>query len=168
MTLIERVPLIETGVSLKAAMRHLAGAVSVVTAGVGDGRTGATVTTAHSLSVEPEVMVISINLNSSTLAAIRRHMHFCVNVLRADQIAIADRFAGRGGSKGVERYNGARWLSLATGASALDGALAAVDCAVEDIIVRHSHALILGSVRHVVSGEPGPALIYHHGAYGSS
>ena len=30
------------------------------------------------------------------------------------------------------------------------------------------HALILDSVRQVVSGEPGPALIYHHGAYGSS
>ncbi|RRH99719.1 flavin reductase [Mesorhizobium tamadayense] len=168
MTLIERVPLIETGVSLKAAMRHLAGAVSVVTAGVGDGRTGATVTTAHSLSVEPEVMVVSINLNSSTWAAINQHRHFCVNVLRADQMAIAERFAGRGGLKGSARYEGASWSALATGALALEDALAAVDCAVEDTIVRHSHALVLGSVRHVVSGEPGPALIYHHGAYGSS
>ncbi|WP_436247610.1 FAD/NAD(P)-binding protein [Mesorhizobium amorphae] len=52
--------------------------------------------------------------------------------------------------------------------SALEGALAAIDCTVEDTIIRHSHALILGSVRHVVSGDPGPALIYHHGAYGSS
>ncbi|ESY10705.1 hypothetical protein X750_32085 [Mesorhizobium sp. LNJC394B00] len=51
-------------------MRHLAGAVSVVTAGIGDERTGATITTAHSLSVEPEVMVVSINLSSSTWAAI--------------------------------------------------------------------------------------------------
>ncbi|UVC15170.1 flavin reductase family protein [Mesorhizobium onobrychidis] len=168
MTLTERVPLIETRIPLKSAMRHLAGAVSVVTAGIGDGRTGATVTTAHSLSVEPEVMVVSINLNSSTWAAIRRHRHFCVNVLRADQVAIADRFAGRDGLAGVERYEGARWLRLATGALALDGALAAVDCAVEDMIVRHSHALILGSVRYVASGEPGPALIYHQGAYGSS
>ncbi|RWB98722.1 MAG: flavin reductase [Mesorhizobium sp.] len=168
MTLTERVPQIETRIPLKSAMRHLAGPVSVVTAGIGDERTGATVTTAHSLSVEPEVMVVSINLNSSTWAAIRRHRHFCVNVLRADQVAIADRFAGRGGLKGVKRYEGARWLSLATGALALDGALAAVDCAVEDMIVRHSHALILGSVRYVAGGEPGPALIYHHGAYGSS
>jgi hypothetical protein len=76
--------------------------------------------------------------------------------------------AGRGGFKGSARYEGARWSSLASGALALDGALAAVDCTVEDTIIRHSHALILGSVRYVVSGAPGPALIYHHGAYGSS
>ncbi|ESX76629.1 hypothetical protein X758_02705 [Mesorhizobium sp. LSHC416B00] len=138
-------------------------------------------------------MVVSINLSSSTWAAISRHRHFCANVLRADQIAIADRFAGRGGLKGQARYEGARWSTLASGALALEGALAAqaryegarwstlasgalalegalaaVDCTVEDTIVRHSHALILGSVRHVVSGEPGPALIYHQGAYGSS
>jgi flavin reductase (DIM6/NTAB) family NADH-FMN oxidoreductase RutF len=168
MTLIERLPLDGTRVPLKFAMRHLAGAVSVVTAGIGDERTGATVTTAHSLSVEPEVMVVSINLSSSTWTAISRHRHFCVNVLRADQIAIADRFAGRDGLKGSARYEGARWSNLATGALALDGALAAVDCTVEDTIVRHSHALILGRVRQVVSGEPGPGLIYHHGAYGSS
>ncbi|WP_353682854.1 flavin reductase family protein [Mesorhizobium sp.] len=57
---------------------------------------------------------------------------------------------------------------MATGALVLQDALAAVDCTVEDTIVRHSHVVVLGSVRHVVSGEPGPALIYHHGAYGSS
>ena len=62
MTLTERILLDETRIPLKFAMRHLAGAVSVVTAGIGDERTGATVTTAHSLSVEPEVMVVSINL----------------------------------------------------------------------------------------------------------
>lgn len=168
MTLTERVPLTETRVPLKFAMRHLPGAVCVVTAGVGAERTGATVTTAHSLSVEPEMMVVSINLNSSTWAAINRHQHFCVNVLRADQTAIADRFAGRGGLKGSARYEGSRWSPLATGALALENALAAVDCTVEDTIIRHSHALILGRVRHVVSGVPGPALIYHHGAYGSS
>ncbi|RWK73930.1 MAG: flavin reductase [Mesorhizobium sp.] len=168
MTLTERIPLVETRIPLKFAMRHLAGAVSVVTAGIGDERTGATVTTAHSLSVDPEVMVVSINLNSWTWAAISRDRHFCANVLRADQMAIAERFAGRGGLKGSARYEGASWSALATGALVLQDALAAVDCTVEDTIVRHSHVVVLGSVRHVVSGEPGPALIYHHGAYGSS
>ncbi|CAN7358289.1 flavin reductase [Mesorhizobium amorphae] len=61
----------------------------------------------------------------------------------------------------------AAWSALATGALALEGALAAVDCTVENTIIRHSHALILGSRRHVMSGEPDPALICHNGAYGS-
>ncbi|RWE91053.1 MAG: flavin reductase [Mesorhizobium sp.] len=120
-------------------MRHLAGAVSAVSGGVG---VAATIITAHSLSVEPEVMVVSINLNSSTWVAINQHRHFCVNMLRADQMAIAERFAGRGGLKGSARYEGASWSALATGALAHEEALAVVDCTVEDTIVRHSHALL--------------------------
>lgn len=151
---------------LKQAMRHLVGAVCVVTAGIGEDRTGATVTSAHSLSIEPETMLVSINLSSSTWPVIRRHGHFCVNVLAADQQAIADRFAGRGGIKGKARYDAAEWRVLETGALALDGALASIDCHVEEVVERHSHALIFGAVRAVVTGD-GDALVYSHGRYGT-
>jgi flavin reductase (DIM6/NTAB) family NADH-FMN oxidoreductase RutF len=152
---------------LTDAMRLMVGPVCVVTAGRGKDRTGATVTTAHSLSIEPEVMVVSINLSSSTYNAISRYRHYCVNVLTAEQQHIADRFAGRGGVKGVERYDGARWTPTGTGAMALEGALASIDCSVEDVLIRHSHALILGRVEAVVLGEDSSSLIYRSGRYGS-
>lgn len=153
-------------VGLKQAMRHLVGGVSVVTTGTGEDRTGATVTSAHSLSMEPETMLVSINLSSSTWPVIRRTGHFCVNILAAGQSAIADRFAGRGGLKGAARYEGADWTVLETGALALDGALASIDCTVDHIVERHSHALIFGTVRAVVTGK-GQALVYSHGSYGA-
>ncbi len=152
-------------VDLKGAMRSVFGAVSVVTAGLGAERTGATVTTAHSLSVEPETMLVSINLGSSTWTAIERFGHFCVNVLDANQVDVADRFAGRGGIKGADRYLGSRWTSLTTGAGVLTGALASIDCEVEEVIQRHSHALVLGRVRAAVARD-GPALTYRNGRYG--
>lgn len=151
--------------TLKQAMRTLVGGVSVVTAGVGDERTGATVTSATSLSVEPPTMVVNINLGSSSWPVIRRHGHFAVNILADDQQAIADRFAGRGGLKGAERYAGADWMTLVTGAPVLIGALAAVDCEVEEAIERHSHAIILGRVRAVTVGS-GSSLVYAGGRYG--
>lgn len=154
-------------IGLKEAMRHLVGAVSVVTAGIGDERTGATVTSAHSLAVEPETMLVSINLSSSTWPVIERYGHFCVNILEASQIAVADRFAGRGGLKGKDRYEGAEWSALATGASVLSGALASIDCDVEHILQRHSHALIFGAVRALVVAPAGSALVYSHGRYGA-
>jgi flavin reductase (DIM6/NTAB) family NADH-FMN oxidoreductase RutF len=150
---------------LKSAMRQLAGAVSVITAGLGDARTGATVTSAHSLSVDPETMLVSINRSSSSWPAIRDGGFFCVNVLAASQVAVADRFAGRGGVKGAARYEGAEWITLATGAGALVGALASIDCEVEHVVERHSHALIFGAVRSIVVGPPGPALLYAQGRY---
>jgi len=152
--------------ALKQAMRTLAGGVAVVTAGLGEERTGATVTSATSLSVDPPTMIVNINLSSSTWPVIRRHRHFCVNILGRHQHAVADRFAGRGGAKGVERYAGADWAPLATGALALAGALAAVDCELEEAIERHSHAIVIGRVTAVVVGDGG-ALIYANGRYGS-
>lgn len=162
----ERPVLVADPVGLKQAMRHLVGGVSVVTAGIGDERTGATVTSAHSLSMEPETMLVSINMSSSTWPVIQRTGHFCVNILTADQREIADRFAGRGGLKGAARYEGASWTVLETGALALDGALASIDCEVDHVLERHSHALIFGTVRAVVTGS-GRALVYSHGNYGS-
>ncbi|WP_416356787.1 flavin reductase family protein [Aureimonas phyllosphaerae] len=151
---------------LKDAMRHLVGGVCVVTAGTGADRTGATVTSAHSLSMEPETMLVSLNLSSSTLPVVRRFGHYGVNLLAAHQEGVADRFAGRGGAKGADRYLGADWTILETGASLLEGALAVVDCEVERIIEHHSHALVFGAVRAVRLGAGDP-LVYSHGRYGA-
>ncbi len=78
--------------------------------------------------------------------------------------SIADRFAGKGGIKGVERYADAEWYALESGALALAGALASVDCAVEDVIERHTHAIVIGRVLKVVTGS-GEPLLYHNGGY---
>ncbi|MFS2324675.1 MULTISPECIES: flavin reductase family protein [Brucella] len=149
---------------IKAAMRHLAGGVSVVTAGFEEGRTGATVTSATALSVEPATIIVNINVGSSVWPVINRHNHFCVNILSAHQQAVADRFAGRGGVKGADRYEHAQWYRLESGALALHGALASIDCAVEDVMERHTHAIIIGRALRIVTGE-GEPLLYHSGAY---
>lgn len=152
--------------ALKAALRHLTGSVSVVTAGEGEGRTGATVTSAYGLSVDPAAMIVTINRQSSTHAAIRRHGHFCVNVLADDQQAVANRFAGLGGIKGVERYEGSAWSTGLSGAPVLDRSLLTIDCVLEDEIRKFSHAIFVGRVVSVTV-RPGRALLYSNGAYGA-
>jgi len=87
-------------------------------------------------------------------------------VLGARHRAVADRFAGRGGVKGTARYADASWAPLATGALALDDALAAIDCEVEEFVERHSHAIVIGAVR-ALEVRPGPPLIYGQGQYNS-
>jgi flavin reductase (DIM6/NTAB) family NADH-FMN oxidoreductase RutF len=151
--------------SVKLAMRSLAGGVSVITAGHGDDRTGATVTSATALSMDPPTMIVSINRSSSSWPVISRYQHFCVNILSHEQQSVADRFAGIGGVKGADRYLGARWTTLVSGAPALADALAVIDCEVDEIIERHSHAIILGRAVAVVSGY-GQSLIYNNGRYG--
>ena len=153
--------------ALRQAMRHMAGAVSVITAGTGEHRTGLTATSATSLSLEPPTMLICVNRQASAWPVIRRHGHFAVNILAAHQGAVADRFAGRRGAKGAARYEGAAWHELASGASGLDDALAVIDCTVEEIIERHSHAIVIGAVVSAGLGSP-PSLdplVYGHGRF---
>jgi flavin reductase (DIM6/NTAB) family NADH-FMN oxidoreductase RutF len=152
-------------VSLKLAMRRMSGGVSVITAGVGSERTGATVTSATALSLEPPTMIVNINRTSSSFPVINRYGHFCVNILSTEQHHIANRFAGKGGLRGADRYDGAEWFTLLSGASALRHALAAIDCEVEEIIERHSHGIIIGRVVSIVAGD-GQSLVYNNGQYG--
>ncbi|NTF34025.1 flavin reductase family protein [Rhizobium skierniewicense] len=149
---------------LRVAMRSLAGGVSVITAGTGANRTGATVTSATALSMDPATMIVNVNKSSSTWPIIARYNHFCVNILSAEQQDVAARFAGIGGVKGAERYLGSEWFTLESGAYALKDALAAIDCAVEDVIERHTHAIIVGRVLAVEQGS-GLPLVYHNGQY---
>lgn len=152
---------------LRRSMRHLAGGVCVITAGGNGDRTGATVTSATALSVDPPTMIVNINRTSSLWPVISRHNHFCVNILTAGQRLIADNFAGKTGLKGAERYRDGEWVELESGALALSGALAAIDCAVEDVVERHTHAIVIGRVLAIEPGPGGEPLIYHDGGYGS-
>lgn len=149
---------------LKEALRTLGGGVSVITAGDGAERTGATVTSATALSVEPPRMLVSLNRSSSTWPVVERYGHFAVNVIGADHQDVANRFAGVGGLRGAERYVGSEWTRLASGAPVLEDAVAALDCEVEEAIERHSHVILIGRVLSIRLGS-GSSLLYQNGKY---
>lgn len=149
----------------RAAMRKLAGAVSVLTVGAGENRTGLTATSVSSLSVDPPTLLICVNRGSSSLAPLRTNSAFAINVLRPHHQPLADQFAGKGGLKGPERYEGGSWTRLVTGAPVLADALAAFDCELEDAIERHSHVIVLGRVVASRIAENADPLLYWAGGY---
>jgi flavin reductase (DIM6/NTAB) family NADH-FMN oxidoreductase RutF len=149
----------------RGAMRHLAGGVSVITAGRGKEITGMTVTSVSSLSVDPPTLIVSINRESSSWPLIKRYGCFGVNILNADQLDVAERFTGKGGLKGADRFAGAEWITLMSGVPLLVGALAAVDCEVEDVVERHSHAVVIGRVLDLKLSSRTAALAYWQGQY---
>jgi len=149
----------------RGAMRHLVGGVSVITTGRGADVTGMTVTSVSSLSIDPPTLFVSVNRASSTWPLLKRHGFFGVNILTSDQLDIAERFSGRDGLKGRERFAGGGWVSGISGAPLLAGALAAIDCEVEEVIERHSHAIVIGRVRDLMLSKRESALGYWHGRY---
>jgi flavin reductase (DIM6/NTAB) family NADH-FMN oxidoreductase RutF len=88
-----------------------------------------------------------------------------VNILTSDQLDIAERFTGKDGLKGAERFAGAEWFTRVSGVPLLSGALAAIDCEVEDIVERHSHAIVIGRVLDMQLSPRTAALAYWQGQY---
>jgi flavin reductase (DIM6/NTAB) family NADH-FMN oxidoreductase RutF len=154
-----------TSGDFRSAMRQLTGGVSVITAGRGRDISGMTVTSVSSLSVDPPALIVSINREASSWPLVKRYGFFGVNILTSDQIDIADRFTGKGGLKGADRFAGAQWMTRASGVPLLAGALAAIDCEVENIVERHSHAIVIGRVLDVAVSTRTAALAYWQGQY---
>ena len=154
------------GGDFKTVMRQVAGAVSVITAQHGGIRAGLTATSLTALSAEPPTVLICVNRSASAWPVIESAGHFAINLLAASQRPIADRFAGRGGERGEARFAEARWTRLATGAPVLVSALATIDCATEEVIERHSHAVLIGRVKAIHTTGSENALLYWRGLYG--
>ena len=149
----------------KLSMRHLAGAVSVITVGDSQDRTGFTATSVSSFSAELPSIIVSVNRTSSSWPVLQRYGCFCVNVLAANQQPVAQSFAGLDGRKGSERYDGVGWYRLKTGAPALENALMVLDCKLETAFHHHSHAILVGHIRAIdIRRGTGP-LLYWQGGY---
>jgi flavin reductase (DIM6/NTAB) family NADH-FMN oxidoreductase RutF len=151
--------------AFRLAMRDLASGVSLITHGVGRSRTGLTATSVSSPSADPPTLIVCINRASSLYSQIAVGDHFGVSVLAAGQEEYADVFAGRTGLKGAERFHGGRWLTAPSGVNLLADAVCTLECEVEDLIERHTYAIMIGRVRLARQGVAGGALVYWRGGY---
>ena len=149
----------------RAAMRRLTGGVSVITAGRGAEISGMTVSSVSSLSADPPTLIVSVNRSASALALMKSYGFFGVSILTSDQLHIAERFAGKDGLKGADRFATSRWITRISGVPLLADALAAIDCEVEETIERHSHVIVIGRVLDVRVSTRLAALAYWHGQY---
>jgi flavin reductase (DIM6/NTAB) family NADH-FMN oxidoreductase RutF len=144
----------------RLAMREFASGVAIVTCANESERAGCTVTALTSFSLEPPSLVVCLERSSSTLAALRQAGAFGVNILAAEHGALASRFAGRDGVEGEARFEEGDWFPLKTGAPALVDALSSLDCRVEEILERHTHAIIIGAVQGVRVGDERSGLLH--------
>lgn len=147
------------------AMRALVGNCSVITVGEGSDISGLVVTSAISLSADPPLLLACVNRASSSWPLLDKYRRFGWSSLGAAHQKVAERFAGFGGIKGADRYQGAEWESAETGALLLKDAPAAFDCEVEEMIDRATHSIVIGRVHSVRECEGAGALIYWNGSF---
>jgi flavin reductase (DIM6/NTAB) family NADH-FMN oxidoreductase RutF len=151
---------------LREAMGHFATGVTVVTSVGADGEpVGTTANAVTSLSLEPPLVLVCFDLGSATLAAIRGHGAFAVNVLGYRQRHLSANFARRGLAAAWEGVTHHRGL---TGSPRLADVIAVIECTVEHVLPGGDHEIVVGRVRHAeTNGEGASPLLFWRGKYAS-
>jgi len=146
----------QEGIQFVESMRLLAGAVCVIATQHEGRRAGLTATAVTSFSAEPPEILVCVNRSASAYNSLLASKVFSVNILRADNVPIAKRFAGADGCAGEARFAEAGWEYLETGVPCLKDALVSLDCRLSHLVERNDHAVLIGAVvaTAIRSGEP--------------
>jgi 3-hydroxy-9,10-secoandrosta-1,3,5(10)-triene-9,17-dione monooxygenase reductase component len=151
---------------LREVMGHFATGVTVVTSVDPDGEpVGTTANAVTSLSLEPPLVLVCFDRKSATLAAIRGHGAFAVNVLGHRQRHLSANFARRGLAA---VWDEVRHHRGPTGSPRLADVIAVIECTVEHSLPGGDHEIIIGRVRHAdTNGEGAAPLLFWRGEYAS-
>jgi flavin reductase (DIM6/NTAB) family NADH-FMN oxidoreductase RutF len=149
----------------RRGMRQFASGVTIVATRDGDHRVGLTATAVSSLSVAPPRLLACVNLTGSTYASIARSRRMSVNLLARRHETLARRFAKLDPCEEGGLFELGEWGELATGAPVLHDALAAFDCRVDEMLVAHSHAILIGEVVSIAHGRSAMPLVHMDGSF---
>ena len=151
--------------SLRAMMGRFATGVTVVAARSGPLLAGMTANAVATVSIDPPLIVASLNRRSETHRAIIESHSFAVSILSVDQRAIAECFAQPITAAKVNRFCDAAWHEAETGSPILDGAIAYFDCR---LVERHpggDHTMFIGEIVAAGFEEAGEPLLYFGSRY---
>ena len=145
-----------TPADFKAAMRHLASTVNIVTSGSGSALNGMTATAVCSVSAEPPSILVVVNQKNRSHELIRQSGAYTVNVLSAVQEPLAARFA----SSTVAPFGSVPHSLGMNRCPIIHGCAAYLECIVENRIEFGTHSIFIGRV--VASGGSGSLPLIHH------
>lgn len=136
--------------------------VTVVTARGPSGESvGVTANSFNSVSLDPPLLLWSLDKGARSLPVFRSAEYFAVNVLSADQSELSVRFANRRDDKfaGVEVDDGAGGCLL------IEGCVARFQCRTEQIIDGGDHVIFVGRVVSFDHDVEAPSLAFYRGRY---
>jgi flavin reductase (DIM6/NTAB) family NADH-FMN oxidoreductase RutF len=140
---------------------HFATGVTVVTAWEDGHPVGTTANAVSSLCLEPPMLVVCLNEQSATGAAIARCGAFGVSILAEGQDEVARRFA----TKAPDKFSGVPMTTGAAGQPLLAEALAHLECRVSERVRAGTHTVFLADVEGATRGTGAP-LAYFRGRFG--
>jgi len=144
----------------RAGMARLPAAVNIVTSLGAEGRCGFTASAVCSVTDSPPTLLVCVNRANQSHKAIASSRVLCVNTLAGPHHeALSMAFAG--GVKTMdERFAGAHWTRLVTGAPVLMEATVAFDCRVTQMATVGTHDVMFCEVLGLSEGGAHEGLVY--------
>ena len=140
--------------------RFATGVTVVTTRGAGGDPVGMTASSVASVSLDPPLVLVSVDRQHEMHGALEDAPHFVLNVLATDQETLSRRFAG----DEANRFSGVGFHLNKQGIAVLDGVLAHIECERQSVIPAGDHTVFIGLVvgGSVTDGRP---LLYYRGGY---
>jgi flavin reductase (DIM6/NTAB) family NADH-FMN oxidoreductase RutF len=146
-------------IALRRTLGLFATGVTIITTRVGEQVHGMTANAFMSVSLEPPLVLISVDRRTKMCSLLHEGRRYGVSVLCETQAALSDRFAGRAGEGTPEpRFDVIHDTPL------VDGALAQFVAKISRSYWGGDHSLFLGAVEFARYGEGAP-LLFHGGRY---
>ena len=156
-----RAPSFDTA-AFRGALGMFATGVTIVTARSADGTlVGLTANSFNSVSLTPPLVLWSLSQHAASMAVMRHTTHYAINILSAEQQALAMTFA----SKDTNRWAGVSFELGRSGAPLLHGAVAHFECFNRSRYSEGDHVIFVGEVEHCQHQSGAAPLLYHGGKF---
>lgn len=146
----------------RAALGHFATGITVVTARSRSGELlGMTANSFNSVSLDPPLVLFSMDRRTLSLPAFEEAGCFAINVLSESQTDMSRSFARTMGDK----WQGIEFDCWETGSPILPNCLANFDCRTHAIHDGGDHRIFIGEVVRFTASTEGSPLLYFRGSY---
>lgn len=147
--------------AFRRALGNFATGVTIITAVTPEGhRTGVTANSFNSVSLDPPLVLWSLDKRSGACAIFEQAEHFAVNILASDQIDLSNQFA----RPNTDKFAGVALREGHGGCLLLEGCAASFQCEKHQVIDAGDHWILIGRVLEFEDTGRSP-LLYHQGAY---
>lgn len=143
----------------RAAASEFATGVTIVTTLADNKPVGMTVNSFASVSLDPPLVVWNVGQESDSYQTFLDADVFAVNVLSAEQMPLARRFATRG----ADKFADAAWEPGYAGLPVLSGSLTCFECRTVHRYPGGDHMILVGNVIHLHPRRLGQPLLFHRG-----
>lgn len=154
--------------AFRQALGRFPTGVTIVTSRNGDEVHGTTMNAFCSVSLDPPLILVSVEKSADSHGVIGAGGVFAVNILKADQSDLSTTLSRKGEPflDAAHRLEGIPYTTKVTGSPILPNTQAYLDCVLTQAIDAGDHTIYIGRIEDAGWDDSVQPLVYYRGQYG--